>query len=51
LKIFKNVNYKGGAEEMDMNLSTTALNENYLKMFIDTFTEALHQHAGKPSKL
>jgi hypothetical protein len=41
LKIFNNINFKGGVEELGMNLSTIASKETGLEMFVDTFTEAL----------
>jgi hypothetical protein len=50
LKIFENVNYKGNVEEVDVNLSTIALKENYLEKFIDTFTEALQSACRKTFK-
>jgi len=33
-----------------MKLSTIASKEKDLGMFVDKFTEVLHQHAGKSSK-
>jgi hypothetical protein len=40
-KIFKNTKFKGGTDDLDMNLSKTALKENDLDKFVDTFIEAL----------
>ena len=40
-KILKNIIYKGGVEEMDMNLSTTVAKENDLETLVDSFTEAI----------
>jgi len=38
LKIFKNIIYKGGVEEMVMNLSTTVAKENDLGRLVHSFT-------------
>jgi len=40
-KIFKNIIYKGGVEEMDMNLSTRVAKENDLERLVDSFTGAI----------
>jgi hypothetical protein len=50
LKIFNNTNFKGGTEDLDMNLSKTVLKENYLEKFVDTFTEALQTACRKTFK-
>ena len=40
-KFFKNIIYKVGVEEMDMDLSTTVAKENDLERLVDSFTEAM----------
>jgi len=40
-KIFKNIIYKLGVEEMDMNLTTTVAKGNDLERSVDSFTEAI----------
>ena len=50
LKIFNNINFKGGVEELDLNLSTIASKEKDLETFVDTFTEALQSACKKTFK-
>ena len=50
LKIFKNINYKGSVQEMDMNLSTIASKENDWEKLLDTFTEAMQSACRKTFK-
>ena len=50
LKIFKNISYKGSLEEIGMNVSTIASQENDLERFVETFTEALQSACRKTFK-
>ena len=50
LKFFKKVNHKASVEEREMNLSTIASQENDLKRFVETFTEALQSACRKTFK-
>jgi UDP-2,3-diacylglucosamine pyrophosphatase LpxH len=49
-KIFNYINFRGGVEELDMNLSTIASKEKDLEMFVDTFIEALQTACWKTFK-